>query len=519
MRYENNYELNLMVVPANGSDHIDLEYCREQVVLTLLGIMMNNNLTDYICRMSTLLPSESDGNFLVFVIELSVNHLHSVDLMIQNILKIFLIHKEIAVTILPEARNVQLSLTVVGQSFHIYGDTLFDKSSSHRCYINPMSGKEMPFFYEIDVSYGYVGDPKYQHCWTGNMMSIVAEWYRCPKIKIRTADTKLYVSNFSVCLVDYQACFSSMYFKKLLGDSDVEICLSQYLQASKEMLINSDDAFMKYLSVSCLSLSSLGSLLTFITVAVSNSDKRLGDVNIMILAALSILANTVYTFSKFFLWNEFLCICVGMLVHFSWLSVVCWMSLSTFQIFQTFTSFNTFIIKVSWRVLVSLLVDLLICLTCIAINMSVSYVKSDGESYGYSPRTCYIADPDMTLYTFALPVGLMVSINTFMFVVTAFRIRGNITIRKSKDQKKIRSYFRLSTITGAAWLFGFLDQFTELQLFSILHTVCNGGQGIFLYVAFGLSQTRRRFLCNQPVQSERAFSERKTDIEHSKDLE
>jgi hypothetical protein len=108
----------------------------------------------------------------------------------------------------------------------------------------------------------------------------------------------------------------------------------------------------------------------------------------------------------------------------------------------------------------------------------------------------------MILFTFTLPVGLIVCINTFMFVVTAFRIRGKVTIRKSKDQKKIKSYFRLSTITGVAWLFGYLAQFTELQLFSILHTVFNGGQGMFLYVAFGLSQTLKCFSCNKPLQSE-----------------
>jgi hypothetical protein len=165
----------------------------------------------------------------------------------------------------------------------------------------------------------------------------------------------------------------------------------------------------------------------------------------MILAVFLILANTIYTFSKFFLWNEVLCICMGGLVHFSWLSVVCWMSLSTFQVFQTFTSFSNVTIKVRSRVICSLLVDFLVCLACIAINVSVSYIKSDGESFGYSPRTCYIADPDMTLFTFALPVGLIICVNTFMFVVTVFRICGKSTIRKSKDQKNLTSYFRLST--------------------------------------------------------------------------
>jgi hypothetical protein len=489
-----------MVVPTNVSEHIKMVYCREGVSLVVESIMFDNNLTDYVCRMSTLLPSESDGNFLVFVIELSVNHLHSLDLMIQKILNIFSIHQEIAIPIVPEGRVIDLFISVVGQSFHVHGSSLFDKSTPHRCYVNPMTGNEM-FYSDIDISHGYVDDSTHQHCQTGNMMSIVAEWYRCPKIKVSTADKKLYVSNFSVCLVDYEACFASMYFKAL-PNNNVEICLIQYLQASNYMLTNSDDKLMKYLSVVCLSLSSLGSLLTFITIAISTSNKKLADYNIMILAVFCIIANTIYTSSKVFLWHDFLCVSAGMLVHFSWLSVVFWMSLSTFQIFQTFISFNNAAIMVRSRVLVTLMVDWSISLAFIGINVFVSYMKSDGESLGYSPRTCYIADPDMTLYTFALPVGLMVCINTFMLVVTASRIRENTTIRKSKEQRNISSYFRLSTITGATWLFGYLAQFTELQLFSILHTVFNGGQGIFLYVAFGMSQTLKCFSCNQCQQSE-----------------
>ncbi|XP_048747084.2 uncharacterized protein LOC125659428 [Ostrea edulis] len=515
MLNENNYELNLMVVPTDSKDSINMKDCILEVSEILQDILRNNNLTAYLCRMSTLAP-DSGGNFLALMIELSVNHLHSVDLMIENFLNIFSIHHEITIPPSPGAPLVHLSISVVGQSFHVHGSYLFEKYMSHRCFLNSMTGNEMVLYSKINMLDGNEHDPKYQYCTTGDMMSIVAEWYRCPKIKMRTADVRLDVSNFSVCLVDYQACFSSMYFKELPNKRGVEICLDQYLQASSLMLTKSDDKLMKYLSLSCLSLSSLGSLLTFITVTVSNTHKKLADINIMILAVFSILANTVYTFSKFFLWSELMCIGVGMLVHFSWLSVVCWMSLSTFQIFQAFTSFSNINMEVRSRVLVSLLVNCFICLTLIAINVSVSYTKSDGESFGYSPRTCYIADPNMTLFTFALPVGLVVCINTFMFVVTVSRISTKITIRKSKDQKSISSYFRLSIITGATWLFGFLAQFTELQLFSILHTIFNGGQGIFLYVAFGLSHTLKCLSCSQPLESEslgKNTSESKTAIQ------
>ncbi|XP_062613054.1 latrophilin-like protein LAT-2 [Saccostrea cucullata] len=235
---------------------------------------------------------------------------------------------------------------------------------------------------------------------------------------------------------------------------------------------------MKYFSLACLSLSSIASLVTILT--------SVADMNIITLAVLSIFANTGYTFSKFFLWNESLCIGMGMLVHFLWLSVICWMSLSTFQIFQTFTTISTVQKKDSTRVLVFLLIDAVLCLAIVALNVIVSSVQSDWLSLGYSPSTCYIADPKMTLFTFTLPVGLFICINSFMFLVTLSRICVKADIRKSKDKSRLSAYFRLSTLVGVAWLFGFLAQFTELQLFSMLHTLFNGGHGVFIYMAFGL---------------------------------
>lgn len=161
------------------------------------------------------------------------------------------------------------------------------------------------------------------------------------------------------------------------------------------------------------------------------------------------------------------------------------MSLSSFQIFHSFTSFNLTKVKVIPRVLTSLMVNLFICSSLVATNVIQSYVTSNGENLGYSVLTCYIADPEMILYTFTLPVGLLVCINIFMLAVTVFRISNKVDVQKSKDKERTGAYFRLSTIAGATWIFGFLDQFTGFQFFSILHTLFNGGQGVFLYLAFG----------------------------------
>jgi hypothetical protein len=79
-----------------------------------------------------------------------------------------------------------------------------------------------------------------------------------------------------------------------------------------------------------------------------------------------------------------------------------------------------------------------------------------------------------------------VCINTFMFVVTTSRISEKLDIRKSRDHQKVSAYFRLSAITGMSWVFGFLGQFINLQVFSILHIAFSAGHGVFLFLAFGM---------------------------------
>jgi hypothetical protein len=225
--------------------------------------------------------------------------------------------------------------------------------------------------------------------------------------------------------------------------------------------------------------------MTIISYLIKRERLSAHDANIIILSVLLVIANTIYTFSIFFQWSEPLCVAVGMLVHFFWLSVVFWMSLCSFKVFETFTNFTVVNLKQTSDVFCRLVIDAALCLILVATNMVVSHIVSDGQSLGYSPRTCYIEDPKMILYTFALPVGLTVCINTFMFVVTVCRIHDKHDVRKSKDQPKVSAYFRLTTLTGMSWLFGFLAQLTNLQVFSFLHTIFSAGQGIFLYLAFG----------------------------------
>lgn len=193
-----------------------------------------------------------------------------------------------------------MSLTPVGQSFHSYGSKLFEKHCDNRFFVNPMDGKEMKLYQCISMV-PYRHDQQHPYCSSSHMMAIVADWYRCPKVKINSADARLHVSNFSVCLVDYQTCIASDYFKESLDKHSVLICLEQYLQATKVIKSNlpaSDDNLMASFSLVCLSFSSFGSLSSIFTFLASKSCSRSADVNIIVLAVFLFLASTARVVSR-----------------------------------------------------------------------------------------------------------------------------------------------------------------------------------------------------------------------------
>lgn len=444
--------------------------------------MREYDIMKYLCTIQIL---EIDVLYFGVIIEFTVKHPHEVDKMIEQLLHIFTIDHIVSLRDKYFGYKINVSSSIIGQRFHMYEDRLVFFSIHYtRHFVHPMTLKQILLLTHFEML------ENLETCSESPTTIVVADWYRCPKVRMTTEDTRVGLTNYSLCLLDHDQCIPSRYFKKSLSNLQFDVCLDWYLSTSTTHSsshdASSDDVAYKYLSLICLSLSSAGSVLTIISYFIAEDRITSPGINIIILSLFLVLANTIYTFSKLFAMSETLCVTVGMFVHFFWLAVVFWMSLSCFKIFQTFTNFVGAISRQKSNTFCLLLINSLTCLIFVGVNVIVSHVVSDGQSFGYSPRTCYIEDSNMILYTFALPVGVTVCINTFMFVVTASKISEKLDIRKSRDHQKVAAYFRLSTVTGMSWLFGFLGQFINLQVFSILHTVFSAGQGIFLYLAFGM---------------------------------
>lgn len=245
---ENNYEINLIAFVNNNKIH-PTNLSSQSILDAFQVFLRRKNLKKYLCRISIL--GSVDVLYIAMVIELSISKLHNIDQMLKYLLNIFSsFNLNNIPQYIPFNTFIDISFSLVGQSFHVYGSNLFHKVIEKRCYVHPGSGKEMVLYNNLNALNQEHDERK--NCLRGQMMSIVADWYRCPKVKIRTSDARMDISNFSVCLLDYGKCFASIYFKQSLDKRSVSICLEQYLQSIKVIkssFISSNDSLMSYFSL------------------------------------------------------------------------------------------------------------------------------------------------------------------------------------------------------------------------------------------------------------------------------
>lgn len=316
--------------------------------------------------------------------------------------------------------------------------------------------------------------------------SMVARWEHCPKVYL----SKNYHINHTddeVCIIEYNVCFESQH-AELNEDEGVAICLDLY-----EDLINnytrmsSDEGSPEtYFSVVCLSTSSLGCLLTVVVSLASHATINMPTkINIALSFSL-FLANTFYTTSRFFIYYYPICMLFGILSHYLWLTVLCWMSVSCLDLFMTMA--NSLKISSHSKGNRKFFAYVIVCLTLsmiiVAVHIQISYQATGGSSLGYSKTTCFIADGALKIFTLVLPLTLVVILNLILFVALYCCIKKTMAFSNSRNNQMFKIYIKLSTVTGVTWVFGLLHELLSIQFFSHLHSLLNGCIGMYIFLAF-----------------------------------
>ena len=129
--------------------------------------------------------------------------------------------------------------------------------------------------------------------------------------------------------------------------------------------------------------------------------------------------------------------------------------------------------------------------TLVISNILVSLGTSDMVSYGCGKPNCFIVDRSLFVVTLLAPLILVCTSNIYFFAVTAWRITKMPTVRKSgSDRSDFLICVKLFTLTGLTWVLQVFDSFFGVSFLTYIATVCNGMQGIFIFLSY---------VCNQRV--------------------
>ena len=186
------------------------------------------------------------------------------------------------------------------------------------------------------------------------------------------------------------------------------------------------------------------------------------------------------------------CAALAALTHFFFLSSFTWMTVMSFDIWRTFASRyghqdSKTTIKLFLRY--SLFAWLLsFCIVIVSVVLDFSPVTAIFRP-GYGQGVCWITSRPALFILFALPVGILLLINTTLYVLTIIGIHKvskatRMVKRPSDDKRRLFLYAKLSTIMGLTWIFGFIAASTDNTVMWYIFIILNTLQGLFICLAF-----------------------------------
>ena len=313
----------------------------------------------------------------------------------------------------------------------------------------------------------------------------------CNRVSLPLSDIRISNTSFFHRSSDIVVSLPDHY---IITDNFIEMCADDYFNLTSQALeLLSDekhaksndiwDEIAKILSFVCLCISIVCLIICITTYSLFDTLRTTpGKINLCLCVSL-LIAQILQQFTIDLIEYKIACTVFGVLIHFSWAATLCWMSVSSFNLFRCFSPSN---IKSDLHQSIVPYAAFVVVMSALLVvaNLAVNLVQ-DGN-LGYGDRICYISSNFGLLLTFVTPVGLIVLSNLCFLSVTIWRISHLPKLKgsKSADRSNVLIYIKMSTLTGACWVFGFLGILTKIDIFEILFILTNASQGLFLMVSF-----------------------------------
>ena len=340
----------------------------------------------------------------------------------------------------------------------------------------------------------------------------------CPKVKLNLPGNSWHKHlNGSLVLSDnfnidstlfYTISQETLTFTSIEYSNTIYMCLDVFKgyvehMSTKNAKILSTDAYFvvssifTILSILALSVTSI-MFIIFSRLRLSIHHKNLMTLSVVMLGSeITFLASQFTSLQT----TSIACVTVSCLVHFFSLLSLFWLNVSVIHAFFVLkhqrksplhhVSSNTNVAK---HMFIYHMYASTITMLFLSLHVVIS-VLSFGTS-GYGMISCTFSYPWLILYTFGIPVGIVVGANLSMFTMVIktpqIQVKHNDVTKeqtKATDINSVRcdivEMTKLTLLIGVTWLFGIVWLYTSFDVLEYLFSILKGSQGVFLaYVVF-----------------------------------
>lgn len=297
------------------------------------------------------------------------------------------------------------------------------------------------------------------------------------EIHVQTAFFSNFNNNMLTKLLNYSVSYT------FLNDSSPKIkkTLSSFIQS-----------VITYVTMATSTIVLIGTLFIFIYF---NLFKTLAEnvcINIMLMLT---FGNILFMFGVGAVDNQYVCLVIGVVLHYTWLCVFTWVSIYTFLIS-----------KILMQLKVNLAYDInkdfsktsvyfmgygfpmLFVVPCIFIE----FLKPNGFDVGYSVMYCFPTRYPANLIFFSAPVVLSLAVNFILLCVSGRHLNLHVSDNLHQSSKRTMGYIiafvKMCLISGLFWILGILAQVLKNEILGYVFIIVTGSQGLIVSVCFLKSQ-------------------------------
>ncbi|KAJ8021000.1 G-protein coupled receptor Mth [Holothuria leucospilota] len=280
----------------------------------------------------------------------------------------------------------------------------------------------------------------------------------------------------------------------ILADNQSHVCIKNV----KEIVTSPLTTVLLVISTIFTILSLIGLITTFITYVIFKPLRNLPGLVTMNFITAMFFAQLVLLLTKAFPESSTICIIIGMLGHFFWLSAFVWMSVVAYDVRRTFGTSLPGSSELHGRRMLLLYVAIgwisPFVVVAICVFMQTYTTLPDRFSYGGSDwSVCWLRPGIANVILFGIPAFLCLCFNFMMFYVT---VRGIHEVNKStkmarsgvssstgrRDARLHVLSVKISILIGLCWIWPFLYVFfPQATIFLVLHNILNSLHGVFIF--------------------------------------